>query len=490
MMKNNLSKKTLFLFLFAIAVNSFMTLTAQTNIQFEFRKDHTFKIAQFTDLHWDNKSPKCALTAETIKHVLAVEKPDLAILTGDIVTDVPAKEGWLAVSKIFANAMIPWAITLGNHDAEPEITRDQIFGLLQPLPYFAGSKGPELYGCGNYNLPVKASDGKSIAAVIYCFDSNDYPRDKKIGNYDWIHFDQIDWYRKTSDKYTGLNNKSPVPSLAFFHIPLVEFKEIPGKESTVGINKGGVGSSIINAGLFASMFEKKDIMGVFVGHDHSNNYIGVSHDICLAYGQVTGADASGAIECGSRIIDLHEGEFRFDSWIRTKSGIKYKYNYPPGFSIDDAKVEYLPATQINDLKPGVSYNYFEGSFKSTAELASAKIKKNGILKNISIETAAVLDSFAFEFKAWLKIPKKGVYSFYTYSDDGSKLFIDGKEVVNNDGSHGARRRDGKIALDEGFHEFRLLYFEDYMGNLLEAGFSSISIRECKIPDNYFYTNIF
>ncbi|MBW8325575.1 MAG: hypothetical protein K0M50_12490, partial [Prolixibacteraceae bacterium] len=123
---------------------------------------------------------------------------------------------------------------------------------------------------------------------------------------------------------------------------------------------------------------------------------------------------------------------------------------------------------------------------STDELATAKILKSGILKNISLETATVPDSFAFEFNAFLKIPKKGVYRFYTYSDDGSKLFIDGKEVVNNDGSHGARRADGKIALEEGFHEFRVLYFEDYMGSELEVGFSGISIRECKIPDEFLF----
>jgi len=59
--------------------------------------------------------------------------------------------------------------------------------------------------------------------------------------------------------------------------------------------------------------------------------------------------------------------------------------------------------------------------------------------------------------------------------------------VNNDGSHGAKRTDGKIALDEGFHNFRVQYFEDYMGNELEVGFSSINIRETKIPDQLLFT---
>jgi len=479
--------RILILLVFTFAVNSFHPLSAQIKKQFEFRKDHTFKIAQFADLHWDNNSPTRTKTIETIQQVLSTEKPDLAILTGDVVTAVPAKEGWLAISKIFADAKVNWAVVLGNHDAEPEITRDQIFELLEPLPWFVGTKGPKIYGSGNYTLPIKASDGKSVAAVIYCIDSNDYPKDKKIGNYDWIKFDQIAWYRKTSDQFTASNKQSPIPSLAFFHIPLVEFNNITGKESTIGVKDEGVASSDINSGLFASMLEKKDIMGVFVGHDHDNNYIGIDHDICLAFGQVTGADAYGKFDRGSRIIELHEGEFSFDSWIRTKSGTQFKYNYPSGLSSDEANVDYLPAAPLTDLKPGVSYKYFEGGFKSTSELETAKIKNTGTLINISLEPAAVRDSFAFEFHAWLKIPKKGVYRFYTYSDDGSKLLIDGKEVVNNDGSHGAKRADGKIALEEGFHEFRLRYFEDYMGNELEVGFSSISIRECKIPDSYLFT---
>ena len=480
--------KSLTLLISLLALNAAQPASAQDKIQFRFGNNHTFKIAQFTDMHWDNNSPKCAVTTETIRKVLAAEKPDLAVLTGDIVTAVPAKEGWLAVAEIFAEARMPWAVTLGNHDAEPEITRDQIFELLQALPYFVGSKGPELYGCGNYTLPVKSSDGQSVAAVVWCMDSNDYPKDKKIGNYDWIQFDQIGWYRKTSDQYTARNNGMPLPSLMFFHIPLVEYNNVAGKETTVGLKNEGIASSEINSGLFASMVEKKDVMGVFVGHDHDNDYIGIHHDIALAFGQITGADAPyGDLEPGSRIIELHEGEFSFDTWIRTPSGIQFKYNYPSGIQADNPSVEYLPAVQPKALKQGVSFNYFEGSFKSTSEVASAKVKKSGILKNITLEPAAVRDSFAFEFNAFLKIPKKDVYRFYTYSDDGSKLFIDGKEVVNNDGSHGAQRADGKIGLDEGFHEFKLVYFEDYMGNELEVGFSGISIRESKIPDTLFFT---
>ena len=471
----------------AIGLNAFQPLEAQIQQKFKFRGDHTFRIAQFTDIHWNNNSPKCVQTTRIIQHVLATEKPDLAILTGDIVTDLPEKEGWLAVTKIFIDAKMPFAVTLGNHDSEREIKRDYIFELLKTLPFFVGEKGAGLFGCGNYTIPVKGSDGKEVAAVLYCIDSNDYPQDKRIGSYDWIKFDQIEWYRKTSDQFTALNKKMVVPSLMFFHIPLIEYNKVVGKKTTVGIKNEAVAASDINSGMFASLVEKRDVMGVFAGHDHDNNYIGVEHDIALAYGQATGYDAYGKFERGSRIIELHEGEFTFDTWIRTKSGKSDPFKYPTGPKSTEVNQTYMPATKVNGLKPGVKFNYFEGIFTSTADLAKATILKTGTLKNITLEPASARDSFAFEFKAWIKIPKKGVYGFYTYSDDGSKLFIDGKEVVNNDGPHDTKRADGAIALDEGFHEFRLLYFEGDSSNELEVGFSSPSIRECKIPEWFLFT---
>ena len=486
-MKTEYKYRFLILLIMTLGLNVCQSLEAKTPLQFKFRKDHTFRIAQFTDIHWNNTSPKCAQTTALIAHILATEKPDLAILTGDIVTDIPEKEGWLAVTKIFIEAKIPFAVTLGNHDSEREIEREAIFDLLNTLPWFVGEKGPKLYGCGNYTLRVNDSEGQKVAAVLYCIDSNDYPKDKRIGSYDWIKFNQIEWYRKTSDQFTTLNKKMPIPSLMFFHIPLLEFNKVIGKQATVGIKNEAVAASEINSGMFASLVEKRDVMGVFVGHDHDNNYVGVDHDIALAYGQATGYDAYGKFERGSRIIELHEGEFTFDTWIATKSGITDKYQYPAGSKPAEANIDYLPATKLQNMKPGIQFNYLEGSFNSTAELSFAKIKKSGILKNISLEPAAKRDSFGFEFKAWLKIPKKGVYGFYTYSDDGSKLFIDGKEVVNNDGPHDTKRADGEIALDEGFHEFRLLYFEGDSSNELEVGFSSRSIRECKIPEWFFFT---
>lgn len=231
----------------------------------------------------------------------------------------------------------------------------------------------------------------------------------------------------------------------------------------------------------------KDMMGVFVGHDHDNDIIGVEYGIALAYGRVSGFDAYGSLERGGRVIDLYEGTSQFDTWISTPTGREHVFYYPSELtSLDEETMEYLPAKNVNPTKQGVSYTYYEGEFKKTNQVTSGEKVEEGVMKNISIENARLEDHFGYDYRTMIKIPKKGVYLFYTFSDDGSRLYIDGQEVVDNDGGHSARRREGKVALDEGFHELRVLYFEDYMGQELEVGFSSRYIMETTLPDNILF----
>lgn len=467
----------------------FAKVYSQENTTLRFNAEGKFKIAQFTDLHWSHTSPKCAETTATIQSVLKAEKPDLAVLTGDVVTDAPAEPAWKAIIKIFEDARIPFAVVLGNHDGEAGISKKRIFEILSDSPLFVGEEGPEfIHGTGNYLLPVKGKNGNA-SALLYFLDSNDYPPVTKYGHYDWIHFDQIEWYRQQSTRFTELNNGTPLPALAFFHIPFLEYNNVVGRNTTIGTKEEGVASPNINSGLFASMIDMGDVMGTFVGHDHDNDYIGIEYDIALAFGRTTGADAYGILERGGRIIELYEDKFRFDTWIRTPSGIEWLYYFPSGLSsVDEENMEYLPALSVNPQKQGVDYTYYEGKFKSTAQMLDSKPAGQGTMKNFSITESPLDDGFGYEFRTYIRIPERGVYKFYTYSDDGSRLLIDGQTVVDNDGSHSARKVTGKVALEAGFHELRVLYFEDYMGQVLEVGFSGKDVRENTIPDNMLFRN--
>ena len=274
----------------------------------KFNGNGKFKIVQFTDIHFNNSLGRSDSTLVLMRKVLGMEKPDLVVLTGDVVTAADTKNGWLKVTKVLIDAKVPWAVSLGNHDAQFELSKEEIIHLVSSLPYCVTVAGPkEVLGCGNYVLGIEASSSRKIAALCYVFDSQMYDGD----DYAWITFSQIKWYREQSDAFKEQNNGEPLPALAFFHIPLPEYKEVRG----IGIFDEKVCSPVLNSGLFTSMVECKEVMGVFVGHDHDNNYIGCLRDICLAYGSTSGRSSYGHIGRGARVIELYEGQRRFDSWI-------------------------------------------------------------------------------------------------------------------------------------------------------------------------------
>lgn len=89
---------------------------------------------------------------------------------------------------------------------------------------------------------------------------------------------------------------------------------------------------------------------------------------------------------------------------------------------------------------------------------------NFTLDEIPIEPTE--DSFAVIFTSHLKIDKAGKYRFLLGSDDGSRLVVDDKEVIDNDGSHTYMEKMGVVDLDEGVHTIKVEYFEDCDGQSL------------------------
>ncbi len=67
--------------------------------------------------------------------------------------------------------------------------------------------------------------------------------------------------------------------------------------------------------------------------------------------------------------------------------------------------------------------------------------------------------FAIDYHGTMLIPQAGKYNFRLTSDDGSKLYIDGKLLIDNDGLHPPQTREGSIELTSGVHNIRLPYFQ-------------------------------
>lgn len=307
---------------------------AQNTLRF---KKGLFKIVQITDLHYKLRVKASEQGLACVREMVQTEKPDLVVVTGDIIYSAPADSTLSVVLKTFAQLGVPFCMTFGNHDYDFKTPAVALYNQMQKTP---NCVMPVLQGKNtDYSLPILSSNGKRTAAVLYCIDTHNKPAIGGIGGYQWISHNQITWYRQRSMVYKQKNGGRPVPSLAFLHIPLPEFNYATANTQCpmYGSRLEKAYSPSLNSGMFASIKEMGDIMGVFCGHDHDNDYAVSYFNVLLAHGRFSGGNTEyNHLTRGARVIVLKEGKREFDTWIREVGGnVLYRTTYPKSYVKDD-----------------------------------------------------------------------------------------------------------------------------------------------------------
>jgi hypothetical protein len=143
----------------------------------------------------------------------------------------------------------------------------------------------------------------------------------------------------------------------------------------------------------------------------------------------------------------------------------------------------ISAVKTDIKQRGLKFEYFKGSWDKLPDFSKLTPARTGTAEQINISCANDNSRYGLRFTGYIKIPKTEVYSFYTNSDDGTKLFISGKEVVTNDGVHGMEEAKGDIAVEAGWHPIELIYFQGEGGQGLEVQYEAAGIRKMIIPSN-------
>lgn len=161
---------------------------------------------------------------------------------------------------------------------------------------------------------------------------------------------------------------------------------------------------------------------------------------------------------------------------------------PSGTVTQEVKVyEWMKSKKVDGLKPGIAYRYFEPNGKVDLDaMKTDQPTKEGVAETISVRNKMRKEKFAFNFEGFIKIDKDGMYTFSTISDDGSKLFIDDIEVVNNDGEHGAVEQSDRAALKKGYHKIRVVYFDGGGDNSLKVLLQPEGGKKAEIPSSLLF----
>lgn len=157
------------------------------------------------------------------------------------------------------------------------------------------------------------------------------------------------------------------------------------------------------------------------------------------------------------IDDDNDGITDMDENAACKGLLSYEFydGLPTGETVDN-----IPTTGA--LGSGTVTNFDVNSLQSTVDPGDA-------------------DAYGIRYSGFITIATSETYTFFTSSDDGSKLFIGGTEVVDNDGSHGIVEQSGTIALTPGVYPFEVLFFENTGGASLSTSYETATISKQVIP---------
>ncbi len=308
------------------------------SVKLNFNKDGRFKIVQLTDLHYTNDDEADHKTVKLMRDILDAEKPDFVISTGDMVY---GENNLKYLPKVFApleEGDFCWTFTFGNHDSEWGHSKEELLAAAGKMRgCVAYHDVNSVDGVGNHIIEIQDKNQKT-KWVISAIDSGDYNKWDFVGGYAFVTGNQINWYKNIIKELEKENENFSV--INFQHIALPEFEDVFKYEKCYGIKREGCGAPRLNSGLFYAMLEAGHTKGVFVGHDHANDYYGKLFGITLGYGRAGGYGTYGAPDHlkGARVFILDENDTEnFTTYMRLENGevITEPWGYSPLWRRDD-----------------------------------------------------------------------------------------------------------------------------------------------------------
>ncbi|ETN37804.1 uncharacterized protein HMPREF1541_07427 [Cyphellophora europaea CBS 101466] len=271
-----------------------------------------FKISIFEDLHFGEAEHTTwgprqdAATLSVMSTLLDVEKPDLVVLNGDLITgddtflDNSTSYLDLLVAPLISRA-IPWASTYGNHDINYNLSTSALLAREHryPLSHTQQHLSSPSAGVSNYYLPIyppsttseTSSDTTAPSLILYFFDSRGgraYQRlqsdNTTIPLPSVVSPSVVSWFRATSTAL-ATQHKRHIPSLAFVHIPSSLMRALEDDDDDLGhgvhphrqpgLNEEPAFTPQDGDDEFVrALLDTEGLMVVFSGHQHGNDWCG------------------------------------------------------------------------------------------------------------------------------------------------------------------------------------------------------------------------
>ena len=262
-----------------------------------------FTILQFTDVHLffgkELAETYNKRSEEAIKKLVALAKPDILMVTGDLWRDNPPEklEEYMryGVEKCAALG-VPWAFAWGNHDKLNDFAvGHKALTEAKNSLYHGGDSA------GNYVIDIVDKHRKTVCQLV-CLNTEG----------DGLGASQQKWMHELAEKSVKLS----VPRFAFFHIPIKQYSDAWNSGTAKGFKAEGTGIGKED-GSSLPLLKALNVKACFCGHDHINDYSGNVEGVDLVYGRATGYGGYGDSELpkGAKLITVNAktGQYTWES---------------------------------------------------------------------------------------------------------------------------------------------------------------------------------
>jgi hypothetical protein len=183
---------------------------------------------------------------------------------------------------------------------------------------------------------------------------------------------------------------------------------------------------------------------------------------------------------------IYTEPFTISETTEIKAFTQWDDNRSRTMSILIEKRSPILPTEVFDLKPGLIASVYYGEFNELPDFHELKSSFTKSTSEVS-HTLAKRDSFfAIDFDGYLLIPADDVYGLSLISDDGSRLILDGTEIIRNDGIHGLKEDGGYYPLGKGYHKLRIEYFQREGGVGLKLLMEVPGHQKSVVPEPWFF----
>lgn len=155
-------------------------------------------------------------------------------------------------------------------------------------------------------------------------------------------------------------------------------------------------------------------------------------------------------------------------WRVMSNEVKRGYlGLPARAVVTDTQWPGLTIADISDPPASVTTGTgLYGEYFDNSNLTNRKATRTDATVNFNWETGSPhpqigADTFSVRWTGWVHAPVTGVYTFYTTSDDGVRLWVNNQLLINNWTNHGVTENNGSISLTAGKkYDIRLEFYEN------------------------------